>query len=96
MTSITALRQSRLNLVHSDLWFVTSPTSQSVMEDICFSGTVSSLAAQFRGGLESNKIVGVFVAESDAVKLADALLAHRDAMNDLLLDQWHDEHVAPE
>ena len=56
------------------LWFVTSPTPNSEIGDICFECDFERFALQIRGGLDERKIVGIFADEADAVELAEKLL----------------------
>jgi hypothetical protein len=57
------------------LWFVTSPTPNSELGDICFECDFERFALQIRGGLDEQKIVGVFADEGEAKELAERLLS---------------------
>jgi len=56
------------------LWFVTSPTANSELGDICFECDFERFAQQIRGGLDEGKIVGIFADETEAKELAERLL----------------------
>jgi hypothetical protein len=56
------------------LWFVTSPTPNSELGDICFECDFGRFALQIRGGLDEKKIVGVFADQAEAKELAEKLL----------------------
>lgn len=76
--------KNSLNLLRFKFWFVTRPTQQSTMEDICFEATLVELQAQFRGGLLETDLAGQFMNESDAVKFADALLDFQNGFERLV------------
>lgn len=59
------------------IWIVTKPSDISEMVDICWDTDLQGLARQFVGGLKPEDIVAMFDSESEAVQLADKLLAQR-------------------
>ena len=56
------------------LWFVTGPTPNSELGDICFECDFERFALQIRGGLDEKQIVGIFADEAEAKELAEKLL----------------------
>ena len=56
------------------LWFVVSPTPNSELGDICFECDFERFALQIRGGLDEQKIVGIFADGGEAKELAERLL----------------------
>lgn len=56
------------------LWFVTSPTPVSELGDICFECDFARFALQIRGGMDEQRIVGIFADEVEAKELAEKLL----------------------
>lgn len=73
----------------TDFWVVTKPTddevheefpwteSKTVLEDICFSTDLLGLMRQFRGGLEAQEIVGIWLDREPAEQVAQHLLEGR-------------------
>ncbi len=59
-------------------WIVTRPTPLSELGDICFECTFESLARQIRGGLQEEAIVGMYLEERYARRVAERLLEARD------------------
>jgi hypothetical protein len=55
-------------------WVVTTPTAESEIGDICFECDFRTFALQVRGGLDVEKVVGIFANEEAAVELAEHLL----------------------
>lgn len=57
------------------IWIVTKPyDKESTLGDICFSCNTYHLMLQFRGGLLSDEIEGMFSTETEAVECATKLL----------------------
>jgi hypothetical protein len=57
-------------------WVVTLPNSpDSERVDICFETDVEGFALQTRGGLDADRVVGLFKTQADAAHVADALVA---------------------
>ncbi len=55
-------------------WVVTSPSTESDIGDICFKCDFRKYALQVRGGLDVEKVVGIFANEDEAVELAELLI----------------------
>lgn len=55
-------------------WVVVSPTSSSELGDCCFECDFRTFALQIRGGLDVERIVGIFARETDAREMAEGLL----------------------
>jgi hypothetical protein len=55
-------------------WVVTTPSSESEIGDICFECDFRKYALQVRGGLDVEKVVGIFASGNKAVELAEHLL----------------------
>ena len=60
-------------------WVVVRPTGLSELGDICFECDFRRYALQIRGGLDEETIVGVYVDEQEAKRVAEELLRERDA-----------------
>lgn len=74
-------------------WVVTVPTKDSVLIDIYFSTTLNGLMLQFRGGLKSSDIVGIYFDKNAAKKEALSLLAKRDKGMSLTINPRTGKHV---
>lgn len=57
-------------------WIVTKPNSLSTIDDICFETDMIGLEKQFKGGLKSEDIVGMYTKEKEAKENAVFLLSH--------------------
>jgi hypothetical protein len=55
-------------------WVVASPSPVSQLGDICFECNFRQFALQVRGGLDEDRIVGIFADETEAKELAEKLL----------------------
>lgn len=64
-------------------WVVTDPQKQGYTEetlgDIMFSATMERMELQFRGGLKSEHIYGLYTSESVAKRAAEKLLKRNTA-----------------
>ena len=63
------------NTIGEYFWFVTKPTPESNVEDICFSSAVSGIIMQAKGGLMPSDMVGMFKSRGPAARLAEQLIA---------------------
>jgi hypothetical protein len=64
----------KLHGLPESFWIVISPTSNSQLCDICFDCDFERFASQIRGGLDEQKIAGIFSDQTEAVELAERLL----------------------
>lgn len=64
-----------------ELWIVTTATAVSELVDVMFRATPISLARQFAGGLEPDRIVGWYAKEADAFEIAQAEIAKARAVS---------------
>jgi hypothetical protein len=55
-------------------WIVTRPTDKSGLSDICFESNIGQMENQFRGGLESNDILGMYNSKLEAEWIAKKLI----------------------
>jgi len=55
-------------------WVVVSPSPVSDLGDVCFECDFHRFALQVWGGLDEDKIVGIFADEAEAKELAEKLL----------------------
>ena len=72
------------------VWIVTKPTPHSTLEDICFETDLGhGLAAQYRGGLEPNKIFGFYDTQHHAEMVARRELAKALALAESSVGALH-------
>jgi hypothetical protein len=60
------------------VWIVLTPTPESEFGDICFSCTAEQFILQSKGGLESERIHGMYTNEKEAKEIAKWLIHIRD------------------
>ncbi|OFX31050.1 MAG: hypothetical protein A2X08_18290 [Bacteroidetes bacterium GWA2_32_17] len=65
----------------SKFWVVTKPTKQSVLIDILFNADMKRMEFQFKGGLSSKEIIGIFTTKNEAEKVAKMALLKAGAIN---------------
>lgn len=61
-------------------WVVTKPSKNSELIDILFHADIKRMELQFKGGLSSKEIIGIFTTKNEAEKVAKMALLKAGAI----------------
>ena len=64
----------------SKFWVVTKPNKNSELIDILFQADMKRMELQFKGGLASKEIIGIFTTRNEAEKVAKMALLKAGAI----------------
>ncbi len=64
----------------SKFWVVTKPNKNSELIDILFQAGMKRMELQFKGGLASKEIIGIFTTRNEAEKVAKMALLKAGAI----------------
>jgi hypothetical protein len=77
-----------MNILNKKFWVVTKASKISTLADICFTTDFEGLHIQYKGGLNHEDIVGIYIDEAEAERKARKILSAFDEPQTITVNSY--------